>query len=767
MKVNATFSTRSGDTFPLLESGIQVADQFQMNLNDLCVKVVPSDDYVVELDGTPPERLLVEGDMYSRELKVSGRTLRHRKEQAGAAGDFVAVVRSRTGEEVARAVLRVRPANLTSEELQRMLFEIADLALTDVTRVWARGLCRHGDVVPDVGSLGLESLAACIGEWDKLWETVQRAPLRSHAMQWGDTSVARALRRPAGVRAVLERPGRVRVPGPQLVESNDCSENQWLYWALNRVILPTLRAHRETLNRLSPDSDSDVSWMLKRLDRAINEQGLVADSFRARLVNRPNRRDRSASVDALNLLISTAERMLAAEIFDGVGESLDEPPRTERLVGHPYYGSLVRSLDACFGNLSPTLSRAVAFVGRVRTGQVKATWRCYEIWCLLSLLDGFQRLAALAPAGDSDLWINRLQESDVGLTLSISRSNPVTYVRLVGSIRDRIRIAYEPEVPSSRGANGKPVEGSFRTLTPDYLFGVDRCELVPARVDGERARWQLVNQFYVVGDAKYRNYAQQESARVEDLWTVCRAKYLAGFREAHQAAAPMAISPRSVFVLHTDPDVHGKGEYWGEVPFHQWLKERSLDGEFDQHDIEDDWPDHSVALVRYRPDVRLDRVVSQMIDMWFGFYCRTDGTSDICPRCATRLAVGEDTRFDSAPGDDFTESKLIDLARRGRIKVRRPSLFNLCPACEFHWVENHCYHGQHALLKLGRRTMHAPSKQGYDPMWMYICPKCGSDPTPEELGMLRAKARDSNTEPAIEGSDDGRRVPFLTDDLPF
>lgn len=49
--------------------------------------------------------------------------------------------------------------------------------------------------------------------------------------------------------------------------------------------------------------------------------------------------------------------------------------------------------------------------------------------------------------------------------------------------------------------------------------------------------------------------------------------------------------------------------------------------------------------------------------------------------------------------------------------------------------------------------MHAPSRQGYKPLWMYVCPACGSDPTPDELESLRSGKNAMNVPDRYEMND--------------
>lgn len=728
MSLRAWFVDPNGDAYPTSGANVQYVDQFTLSVDSLCVKVEPWGDFIVEIDGTPPEQLIVEKGLYVRQATKSKLESRWRKEQAGAAGDIEVVVRNQKGVVVCRSTLTIRPANFSEAELQRLLDEIGQLALSQVTRVWARGLRVEPRDSLDSGSIAFEALEKCLQTWMNVWHGIERAPLRAHSIVLGHTSINTALRRPNGIRAVLSNPGRQRVVSPTIVETTNCTENQWVLWALAMVIRPTLDALLLSTTLAAEQQVDDRKWILSRLDIAIEQWKLPdAVQFREKLGKAMNKPGTSIAQPKLRALLSQVNTYLQSSLFDGLNPPLEEPIRTERLISHSLYGALVKGIDDCFGEMTRSLSRAATFLGRIRAGQIKSTWRCYEIWCLLALIDSFQRLARFEALSANDWWINRLAERDGELSLDVSRARPVTLQRSKDDLLDQIELMYEPKIPSLRGADGNPITKGVRTLTPDFLFHVMRSDTSTHRMDS----------FYVVMDAKYRDYSKQREVMAEDAWTVCRAKYLEGFREASRAGAAGSVMPRAVFVLHSNPPRADSSEYWGEQPLRNWLQSTGARPDFVGHGIGDTWQNHSIGLLPFRPDFDRVRISSQIIDLWFTYYCQNAKSSAICPRCAYRLKPGKDTRFDSNPGKNYTEESLISLTREGGIKKRRPTLFHMCSECGFYWVENHCFHNHHLLLKLGKRTMHAPSRQGYDPLWMYVCPACGSDPTPEELSQLR------------------------------
>lgn len=277
------------------------------------------------------------------------------------------------------------------------------------------------------------------------------------------------------------------------------------------------------------------------------------------------------------------------------------------------------------------------------------------------------------------------------------------------------------------------VKDGIRQMSPDFLIRVER--LVKGALDTDILDKQSYD---IILDAKYRDYNSCPKMAADDAWIVGKAKYLEGLSGA--CHFPQGVAPSAVFILHSTPPQDLPWMYWGEVPFSQWLSQLPIKVPFDPLDLADGWQDHRLGLIRFRPGDH-ETVGLQMLALWFGHFLRPNRSEPRCPHCLKKLHISRDIRFDSSPGIKYREDELIRRTLEGSLSRRRPSLFCLCPDCGFRWVLNHCFHQRHPLMKMGAQTLHAPSHHNYQPYWMYVCPTCGSDPSPEELELIREEAR--------------------------
>ena len=56
-----------------------------------------------------------------------------------------------------------------------------------------------------------------------------------------------------------------------------------------------------------------------------------------------------------------------------------------------------------------------------------------------------------------------------------------------------------------------------------------------------------------------------------------------------------------------------------------------------------------------------------------------------------------------------------------------------CPKCGDFWVIQSCFGPHHRLLKFQDCFHHNSDHPEFRDKWMYICPECGSDPSPADL----------------------------------
>lgn len=712
-------------------------------LLDLRLAVSPPDSTdSVSLLGDRVETLeQVRPGLFARTPRADSRS----KFDAGsfsAAGEIVAVA-FLDGAEVARSRLKVLPANFTDLEYRQMLLEIGLAAVSSASWVQAPVSAQGVSTAKAGSTTGLKAgyahatfatLEACVDEIREAMTEIVRHPLQDVRATSTVMPVSRVLGRPRAVQAFVKRPGRRTVTLDIPSESLDCPENQYLRWAFERVLLPLARLERIRVSEGHGGRDEELERLFFGAAKRNERLQDLAARIREAGDQTPHEESRARSLDRIEGQIEEWCRTLPVEASSPVAV---RPFPTERMLGTPGYRTVFQAMERIETNLGGTAHKGLAIADAVLRREVKATWRCYETWCVVQTLRAFAEIGGFrTPEGEQTL--GELLEI-VDHEVQIPRGIPIVLARSTELI---VEIVYEPQLPSSRDRGGRSTD-SVHELKPDILVTIRR---------GRSARKHFIL------DAKYRDYAKQGLSQVaHDLCVTALLKYRDGISTA---ASPDAKKISGSYILHSDPaGRHAKNDFWGGVPAESWLPHDAV------ADLPDGWQGtwgHACGLIRLRPDRERDFQLGRLLDMFLQYLVPKQGFE--CPRCGEVLAIGTDVRLERKGNIKDVEHEVNYIRKALRKRWGFTSLVCVCPACSNLWFENHCQEYGHPLFKQGRRSYHEASRHQWSTPGMYICPTCGDDPEPGSARARRSSPT-QNEEPPFGLDEDDCDYGF--DDIPF
>lgn len=652
----------------------------------------------------------------TREGKNRFREIKKRYEGLkGAAGRLRITLLTAEGYPIPGApvkLLDVLPSNITEEQLSKMIYELSLMALSETSQVVNKTV-----VVPITDGIGLnvngfewheakgqlvlaEKLLKMVIILQREVPRLRARPLYSISLEVGETRghkalySARIFQKPKGSlskRAVISQ---------KRVESPNCSENRFVFFALQRLeaLMRGVRIKlAEDLVQSPPFHERSFTFT-KDPRQFVNEVKSVQAFWQVERDNLIRERRRIASELSSGLEWIAKEKSEA--FWSTISETILDPTHSLRVLGTPSYSAIYHNYQALWGDTSAHLNLVSSLLDQIERGQVRPVWEVYELWCVIfvyySLVAEIRGLKYVNGELIEKLTIE-------GGELKLPRNVPFV---LEGQLPDktplRLRLWYEPQLETS--------DRSART--PDILL-----ELHTSRSGA----------IYFVFDCKYRNYQDQgASTLVDDVYGVAKMKYLQSGLRFKKSTEPLDV--RACFILHTSKEP----DYWGEVPLWRCVNEVAGSQEASRaYDIRltekivvpgqrldpQEYAGHRLGAISLcvgnpkSPRYQFRRLVYLLL-----YYFA--GEVSFCPHCGT------------------TASSLVDDdSSRGQGK------YYLCHECGRFWVEHFCNGpGHHRLIKLGSDSFHRPLDEKTK-KWVYRCPECGSTlqteqrPAPHELDL--------------------------------
>ena len=687
-----SFVNASGQLLPTDKDGIPFVVQFKAR-------------WYIKLDCPWPGGVALKGSSYLRLYPTPKGNLWEPPSTLGGninrrSGEITAVLVDKDHRVIhngPKAVLRVRPASISEQQMDAMISDIGIMALTTaccVNRAVPIPLGEQAGIQnlgrQWIAGSGLLATATALLDLANtvrdVWPELEKRPLKSFTAQPGLVDIKRAS---FTATALLQRtinPAKRRIRSIQRIESTSCCENGFLCYVLDKYLQVLAGALSSSLNSLAFDDLSDrfVPVRSKRKDEEFSD--FVRRSRRnIQLANEQRhilKQEISNAISNLEDCQQWAKNARQSQFIKDVATPQLPSLTSLRLTESLTYGLIYAKFVQVKGDALESVQEVSHLVESIFQGQVKPTWEIYEIWCLAKLYSGFIMHTALnIPTGEAGLFqclsiaedgsIDAPKEKKFRLIAATDHGVPL-----------EVNLIYEPRLQN--------INNQLRT--PDFIVET---------VIGEDKKDYCF-------DAKYRCYEQQGAkVLVGDVVGTAKEKYK---QELGVAAS---------FILHSDADI----DYWGEVPFDHFCRGKGIAATGD----ESAWIGHEYGAIALVPERNENVQIKRIIRLLFQYH--SSHLSTTCLTCGCKL-----TRESACASwkSKMPESILIDRTVRGTGKSGNGTgVYCSCPKCGDFWVIQNCFGPNHRLLKF-QDCFHEISAK-HQGKWMYVCPVCGSDPSPEEL----------------------------------
>ena len=630
----------------------------------------------------------------------------------GVVGSLSVLLLDSSGQPIGSKCLQIQPANVSWNELEQMLGDIGLMALlsTSCTQADVRtpiqedtGLAGIGSSV-GIGYGPLRTASSLIALYEALrysWPAIQQHPLKSIVSKPGVVRLDQARSSPALMIKRRIEPSRMTSAGLVIEEDTSCSENEFLTYLLDhylvnlaKEIITLLRSAEEQVAQASYDVN-DVNIAPSHPDTPGLNQFFDSKRQRTYALNSEYENYKEGlrqKITELEAIIQWASAARSSSFLKKVSTPAQLPTASLRLTHSPHYGPVYAKFVQCEGTSTGGLKQVLYLLECIQKHRIRPAWNIYELWCLVKLYTMFERGLRLRPRIGEPSLFERVRLTDG--EISLPTNTPFQLTGRFGGRKVEVELWYEKQYLEHL-TYGRLI------ANPDIVIKIG--------VNGSFSEFCF--------DAKYRNYSSQGvTTFINDVYTRAYQKY------------QQQLHFKGGFILHTDRTV----DYWGEVKIGEFLNERFHSGNSPTTDP----AKHRYGAVSLRPGADVDRQFKKLMQLLFHYH---GSLRDTCLNCGCRLQATRDMQHDwkNDPEKYYSSDEgLVKDVINNRRDWKGTGIYCFCPRCGNFWVIQHCRKQSDLLVKtmpkfcLHRRSIHPEYRNG----WMYICPVCCDDPSPEELG---------------------------------
>lgn len=585
--------------------------------------------------------------------------------------------------------LAVHPTGLTDSQLDRMIADIGTLALSvsscvnrevKIPAALASGKTDYGQKwSPYQGMLTTaDALIELTLVMQQNWGTLEKRSLKDIETTIGKVSRSRVYTSPKLLIRAYSQPAKQNFMGMVRIETTNCSENQFLCYLLDIYLQDVVKGVISGLKALTIDNVEKRLIPSRRNDPRLTKFWEDTQKNIDQRTKKINQFELSVKekIKQLQECQIWAKYARNSPFLRNVSTPHTLPNHSLRLTGSPAYGAIYACYSSTQGHLLENLQQQILSFENLTPKNIKPVWEIYEIWCFVSIYSAFVLYAGMQYDPSEGLFENLTVSMG---TIQIPKNRPF---RLSKELSDRrqlkVTLTYESEQYNLYGELRKPdilIEISIKG-SPTAKFGFD---------------------------AKYRNYQNQGYARFQkDVIDIAKSRY------------QEELKLQACFILHTD----GNYDYWGEVPFSRFAKEKFRGGHNQNNN--NDYVGHQYGAIALLPDTDPDKANQQLkkiIRLLLQYHLH-ESLISTCISCG------------------------YSLDPKQNIFAQGLSTYYGCPECGDFWVVNSCYGTHHHLLKFSNYFHHKSDHPEHRDKWMFICPECGSDPSAADLrssgGYLRS-----------------------------
>jgi hypothetical protein len=640
----------------------------------------------------------------------------------GSAGIISVVLTDPYGKSIdlSETKLAIEPANFTDTQLDQMISDIGTLALS-VSSCVSREISIPIHELSGFEDIGLQwlpykgllvttnALLDLASVVQQNWLELEKRPLKNIKIEAGIVNRSRIHTSPKLLVKAFAQPSKQSFMGMARTETTNCPENQFLCYVLDVYLQGVAGGLIKSLKSIAID---DVPFHL--IPNVANGKNKARDDasfkkFRQNAQDKAKLRnielvklDQSINIKINNLKknIEWAREARNSSLLKNIQTPISIPKTSLRLIGSPTYGAIYACFCASKGHVLEKIQNVISLFESTRKGFVRPVWEIYEIWCFVSIYSAFVLYGGMIPDGSGNLFEKIQLENGEA---KIPKKQPFCLVRKLSDGRElKVALTYEPNKHNSHN----------ELRTPDIFIEISINGL-------------SVQQFCF--DAKYRSYTDQGYEQfTKDVLDTVKERY------------KQQLGLKACFILHSDKDY----DYWGEVQFSRFLKEKfeigTEDDEYAKHEF------GAIALLPENSEEQIKKIIQLLLR-----YHLSKSLATTCISCGYTLKPTEDIFASWKPPDHYTlsEKDFINRVISDHPKSGRGTgVYCGCPECGDFWVVQSCYGTRHHLLKFSNYFHHKSDHPEHRNKWMFICPVCGSDPSAAELRAKRGvyKIEDHN-----------------------
>ena len=342
------------------------------------------------------------------------------------AGKITALLLDKKGQEIASSVLEVVPSNIKSEDLDKMIEEIGQLALSTAS-------CVYRDIKDEkYKQSGNEGVKVLIMAQDILdlyqvfksnWRLLIQKPLKSIKHELGVVNLNQINNSPRNLIKAKIQPEKRKVFGFITNESLACVENEYLCYILDKYLITLAKGLIDTLQSLHITTENiDPNLIIQqtkpqRTDKHFQDfQNLSVENAKKLKQVRINiKNEINQAIIDLQKCYSWAKNIRYQSFLGKIKTPHKLSLVTTRLMDSFAYRIIFNQFLKCksHSNLEVEILELFEYI---YSRPVHTTWRIYEIWCFVKLYSAFILYAGFKPVDNTDLF-KQLRYSSQGLTI--------------------------------------------------------------------------------------------------------------------------------------------------------------------------------------------------------------------------------------------------------------------------------------------------------------------------------------------------------------
>ena len=454
-------NAKTGEVLPYDEDGLQYTKQYKEFWR---VRVKGNDQGKVYLESSPQFELeRVPGtfnewqltnfkrqidDLYQRkrQRQISWQEFINKKNEIEdekkriTGSGYIKAVLVDNGNTIYEQILVISPGNLTEKELNQMIKEIGQLALSAVS-------CTHYSMeVGESEKFGIEGMGK---QWypgnglimratellelyqvvKNHWTLLEKRSLKTVIKEINHIRIDKIRQSPkALIKAKLE-PHKKMILGFNNIESNNCIENEFICYLLDIYLIELSSLLGDSLEILNFEEIdlmliNSINLNIEEKKTGSTEERIKNTELNKEKIKQFNKykRNERANIEKINQsrldrkvevnklieqlkgCIAWSKKARKSKFLQSIKTPQKLPRFSSRLQGSSGYGSIFSKFSNSLGGVLKPIGKVLYLLQNTYEGRIKTTNELYEIWCFIKVYTAFIVYANMRPINNTFLF---------------------------------------------------------------------------------------------------------------------------------------------------------------------------------------------------------------------------------------------------------------------------------------------------------------------------------------------------------------------------